>query len=233
MMNSLTILTLKRAGLIIMLIHYLFWGCSKDSLHQAEMFYGYFPTTPGHFVIYEVDSVVYDDFTGQILTYKYQVKEHIESSFIDGEGTQSLRLERFIRLTPAAPWEIKDIWQARRLPMRAEKTEENITFIKLVFPPHQGRGWNGNAYNTLAAQNYRITEAHKPFQIAPSLSFDSTLTVLQREFITLISEDYQLERYAKNIGMIFRRYRSVSKRLNGTITGGVDYTYRIISHGKK
>lgn len=231
MMNSFKNSTPVKARFIIILIHSMLWSCSKDSSHQAEMYYNYFPVIPGHFVIYDVDSVVYDEFTGQMLTYKYQVKELIESSFIDGEGTHSIRLERFIRLTPAAPWEIKDIWQARRLPSRAEKTEENMTFIKLVFPPHAGRIWNGNAYNTLPTQNYRITEVHIPAQISPAMAFDSTITVLQREFVTLISEDYQIERYAKNVGLIFKRYKAISKRIDGTITGGVDYTYRIASYG--
>lgn len=223
----------KMAGVIHLLILAIIGGCAKQPSNEAEMFYAYFPDTPGHFVIYDVDSVVYDDFTGRTITYKYQVKELIESRFVDGEGTESLRLERFIRQTPADQWEIKDIWQARRLPTRAEKTEENINFIKLVFPPQQGRQWNGNAYNNLPRQNYRITEVHLPNQVTPAFLFDSTLTVLQREFITLISEEYQVERYALHIGLVYKHYRNITKQLDGTIRSGVDYTYRISAHGSK
>jgi len=233
MTNPLKNKALNRAEVILYLILFVFLGCSKQQSQQAEMFYEYFPDAPGHFVVYDVDSVVYDDFTGQTLTYNYQVKELIESRFIDGEGTESLRLERYIRQTASDSWEIKNIWQARRLPSRAEKTEENVTFIKLVFPPRQGQQWNGNAYNTFPLQNYRITEAHKPYLITPTLTFDSTVTVLQNEFFTLISEDYQLERYAKNIGLVFKRYRKITKQVDGTITSGVDYSYRIASYGKE
>jgi len=206
-------------------------ACSNEEATPANMYYEYFPDVPGHFVIYDVDSVVYDDFTGQTLTYQYQVKELIESRFFDGEGKESLRLERYIRQSTQEAWEIKNIWQARVLPARAEKTEENLTYVKLVFPPKLGQTWNGNAYNTLPAQNYRITEAHKPYLISPTLTFDSTVTVLQNDFFTLISEDLQEEKYSKHIGLVFKRYRSVTKQPDGSIISGVDYSYRISEFG--
>jgi len=214
------------SGLLVFLA-----ACSNEEARPADMFYEYFPDVPGHFVIYDVDSVVYDDFTGQTITYQYQVKELIESRFIDGEGKESIRLERFIRLSALEPWEIKNIWQARVLPGRAEKTEENLTFIKIVFPPRLGQTWNGNAYNILPEQNYRITDAHKPYLISPALTFDSTVTVLQNDFFTLISEDLQEEKYAKYIGLVFKRYRSITKQPDGSIIGGVDYSYRISEFG--
>ncbi|MEE4177246.1 MAG: hypothetical protein V2I46_07030 [Bacteroides sp.] len=210
-----------------------FTGCKEEQADPTEMYYAYFPEAVGHFVIYEVDSVVYDDFTGQVLEFQYEVKELIESRLTDGEEGESLRLERYIRPDAASSWEIKDIWQARVLADRAEKTEENITYIKLVFPPKLGKKWNGNAYNTLPEQEYRITEAHKPYLISPSLSFDSTITVLQNDFFTLISEDFQQEIYAKDIGMVFKRFRKVDKEVDGTITRGVDYTYQFKAFGQE
>lgn len=231
-----TILRLAGFGRFFLLLSGLLFflaACSNEEAAPADMFYEYFPDTPGHFVVYNVDSVVYDDFTGQTLTYNYQVKELIESRFLDGEGKESIRLERYIRQNPQQAWEIKNIWQARVLAGRAEKTEENITFIKMVFPPRLGQNWDGNAYNTLPSQTYRITEAHKPYLITPTLSFDSTVTVLQNEFFTLISENFQEEKYARHIGLVFKRYRKVNKQVNGTITSGVDYSYRIVAFGEE
>jgi hypothetical protein len=211
----------------------LAFACQDKDYSPSEMFYEYFPDSPGHYVIYDVDSLVYDDFSGEVLNFNYQVKEVIESRFIDSEGLESLRLERFKRQSPADNWQVKNIWQARLLPSRAEKTEENITYIKLVFPPKEGQTWNGNAYNTLPSQTYRITDAHKPYLIAPGLAFDSTVSVVQRNFFTVISEDLQEEKYAKHVGLIYKRYRKVTKQVDGTITSGVDYSYRIISYGKE
>lgn len=233
MKATLTILFRKMTWLISMAFVVFLTGCKEEQADPAEMYYGYFPDQVGHFVIYVVDSVVYDDFTGQVLEFQYEVKELIESRLNEWEGEESFRLERYVRPDAESSWEIKDIWQAKVLPDRAEKTEENITYIKLVFPPGLGRKWNGNAFNTLGEQEYRITEAHKPYLISPTLSFDSTITVLQNDFFTLISEDFQEEKYAKNIGMVFKRFRQVEKEVDGTITRGVDYTYQIKAFGQE
>ncbi|MDX9940837.1 MAG: hypothetical protein RBS53_01315 [Bacteroidales bacterium] len=222
----------ERAWLIILGILVILAGCQEEQTDPEKMYYSYFPDTVGQFVLYAVDSVVYDDFTGQVLHFEYEVKELIKSRFTDGEGKESLRLERYIRSDGESDWEIKDIWQARVLPDRAEKTEENITYIKLVFPPKAGSRWNGNAYNTLPEQGYRVTEAHKPYLISPSLSFDSTVTVLQNDITTLISEEFQEEKYAKNVGLVFKRYKKLEKEPDGSIVRGVDYSYQIKAFGQ-
>ncbi|HSV89184.1 MAG TPA: hypothetical protein VLH61_11135 [Bacteroidales bacterium] len=206
-------------------------GCEQQDFPPSEMHYDYFPSNPGHYVIYQVDSVVFDGFTGQVINYRYQVMQRIHSRFTDAEGRESMRLERFIRFNPQDSWQIKDVWQARINQGRLEKIEENNIFVKLVFPPHRGRTWNGNAYNTLPAMTYRIIEAHKPLQINSTLRFDSTVTVSQNNLITLISEDVRTEIYAKHVGKIERRYRVVRKNLAGDVIEGVDYTYTIIEYG--
>jgi len=216
---------------IVLLCFALLTGCEKQDSVPVEMYYDYFPVNPGHFVVYEVDSVVYDGFTGQIHQYRYQVMQSIHSRFTDAEGRESLRLERFIRPDAQHNWQIKDVWQARIHQGRLEKIEENNLFIKLVFPPHRGRTWNGNAYNTMPPMTYRIIDVHEPLMVRPGLSFDSTLTVLQNNLITLISEDVRMERFARHVGLIERRQRIVRKNLAGNVTDGVDYSYTVLEFG--
>ncbi len=226
--QSLPVLAL----VFIMSLATAFWGCEQEEGEPAHMGYGYFPDNKGHWVIYEVDSIVYDDFTGEVDTFYYQVKEVIDSVFIDAEGKESLRLERFIRQDSEDDWNIKNVWKARVLPSRAEKTEENITYIKLTFPVRLNAQWDGNAYNYLDEQQYRITDLHRNYQ-AGELTFDSTVTVLQKDFETLISEDFQKEIYAKGVGMVFKKYVELNKEVDGTIASGVDYSYSVLDYGKE
>ncbi|HSV77277.1 MAG TPA: hypothetical protein VLH37_09640 [Bacteroidales bacterium] len=234
-MREIIILWLKKVRCIWLLISSLFialfTGCGEYDSPPAKMYYAYFPTHPGHFIIYQVDSVVYDGFTGQVLNFQYQVMQRIHSRFTDAEGRESLRIERFYRPNSQVSWQTKDVWQARIHQGRLEKIEENNLFIKLVFPPHRGRTWNGNAYNTLPAMTFRISEAHVPLMVNPNLRFDSTVTVLQNNLVTLISEDVRRERFAKHVGMIERQHRVVRKNLAGVVTEGVDYSYRIVEYG--
>ncbi len=206
-----------------------FSSCEEDKIIKEDLFHEYFPVDVGHWVIYDVDSIVYDDFYETIDTFYYQVKEVIESKFTDGSGKEALRIERYIRHGSDENWQIKNVWTARRLPSRAEKVEENIRYIKLVFPPKVNKSWDGNAYNIKSEQIYKITQTHEQ-QIINDLQFDSVVTVLQADFETLISKEYKVEKFAKNIGLIFKEYVDVKTEIDGTIISGVDYKYTVVDY---
>ena len=228
---------MKQNSIIIHLVFLLFAsflafnGCDKESVVEEHLYHEYFPVNVGHWVVYDVDSIVYDDFTGEIDTFNYQVKEVFDSNYTDASGNESIRLERFIRNEPGAAWEIKNAWSARRLPARAEKVEENIRYIKLAFPPKINKTWNGNAYNIKDEQSYRITNIHKEHTIN-ELSFDSVATVLHIDEQTLISEKYRVEKFAKNVGLIKKEYVDLEKEVDGNIVSGVDYKYRVVDYFK-
>jgi len=192
----------------------------------------YFGLSEGKYLIYNVDSVVYDDFLGQVFHYHYQVKEWNKEFFEDSQGNQLMRLERFSRPDADHDWRIKNVWTATLSKTKALKTEENQTFVKLVFPLKANLFWNGNLYNTKPTQNFRITQIHQPLNLG-SLNFDSTLTVLQQEFITIIGEDLQYEIYATGVGMIYKKYVAITKEIDGTITRGVNYSYTLEEIGYK
>jgi len=221
-----------KSFVIIFAVASFFGACSDEISPPANFHYEYFPTDIGHFVIYQVDSVFHDDFAGEVRTYRYQVKERVHSHFIDGEGKQSIRIERFKRQTSQHPWIIKDVWHARADGKKVVKFEENIPFIKLVFPPHRGQRWDGNALNHLPEMIYRITEVHKPANLANGLRFDSTLTVTQNNFVTLINEDIRWEKYALHIGLVEKSHRIIRKNVAGNITAGVEFTYTLLEYGR-
>lgn len=205
-------------------------SCHKSQGEPVYLGHNYFGHTPGLWVVYDVDSTVYDDFLGEVFHYQYQVLETYTDYFIDNQGDSVLRIERFYRLQPTDTWQIKNVWSSKLLISRAVKTEENRSFIKLAFPVKRNQNWNGNALNTLPAQTYTITQAHIPEQFG-ELLFDSTATVLQKDFETLIGLDLQYEVYATQVGMVKKKFVELTKEIDGTIVRGVDYTYIINSYG--
>jgi hypothetical protein len=188
------------AGLAVTVL--AFQSCKKDEQPALFTGYHYFPVNIGHAVVYDVDSIYKDDFSGVIDTVRYQVREVIESQFYDNEGRPTLRLERYRRNTSADPWVIDKVWTANRDQKSAEKKEDNITYQKLVFPVREGLSWDGNAKNDLGEKKYEITGLNVP-DAAGGLSFDSTLTVLQNDEIH-IYESHEVERYAAGVGMYFK-----------------------------
>lgn len=214
---------------LIFIIISLFTVCDKQNLITEELFHQYYPVEVGHWIIYDIDAVVYDDFTGEVDTSYYQIKEVFHSIFTDDSGNETIRLERFIRDNPDNTWQIKNVWTTRRLPSRAEKTEENNKYIKLAFPPKVNKTWDGNAYNIKPEQTYKITHTHE-LQTVNELQFDSVVTVLHADFETLISKEYKVEKYAKNIGLVYKEYVDLQTEIDGTVISGVDYKYSVVDY---
>ena len=195
----------------IILIHififslFLFPSCQKDqSVNFNSIDYGYFPDKIGSWIIYNVVEIHIDSESGVFDTAYYQINEIIESKFSDNSNRQTLRIERYIRENDTLPWNIKDVWFANLLTNSAQKVEENIRYVKLVFPVKLNKTWDGNTYNTLEECEYKITGIDINDTIN-SLFFDSVLTVTQKDEENMIEKFYFIEKYAKNTGMVYKQ----------------------------
>lgn len=209
-------------------------SCKKDKVEPpVDMGYGYFPVNVGHYVIYQVDSTYYNDFIDSIEVWKYKVKETVESIYTDNSGRKTYRIER-LQLNPnSTKWITKDIWAANLNSNNAEKVEENIRYVKLMFPIALDAEWDGNAFNQFSqteTQKYKYTDVHTPYSVN-GLNFDSTVTVLQKEDATLISKDYGKEIYAKKVGLVYKKFQKLELDVSQHIISGSDYTYTILSYG--
>ena len=61
----------------LILISILFYACKKDEDVNETLFFGYqyIPIHEGDERIYQVDSIIYDDFTGLVDTIRFQLLE--------------------------------------------------------------------------------------------------------------------------------------------------------------
>lgn len=228
---------------IALLVVSLMLSCKKDTELPPDVGYNYFPDLVGKYVIYEVDSISQNDSLQKKDTLHYLLKEVIESIITDNEGRPSMRIERYVKyhdsLVPYSqlPWTLKDVWMATRTSTTAEKVEENVRYLKLVFPLEKGKDWNGNVYNTKPEWEYEVTEYDKP-KILGNLSFDSTLTVEQVNRNILNLTEYSIETYARNVGLIYKEMIILNKQPQDTgdyppfdDTSGYYYTARAIEFG--
>lgn len=203
MKNGLFILIILLAGISVS-------SCKKKKESvSTDLGEAYYPTTMGKFIVYDVDSIIYDEFTYDSTHYKYQIKEKIEEEFTDLQGKQAYKLARYIKKFNASvsytamPWVIKDVWQVNITGKDVQIVEENIRFTKLTFPIKEGLSWNGNANNTIGEWDYKYIFVDKAESLN-SKSFDKIALVEQKNFRTLISDEYYAEKYAKDLGLIYR-----------------------------
>jgi len=203
---------LKYVMLVIGITGITFISCKKDQQQQASSYmgYDYFPNNKGHYVIYQCDSIVADplsNHTPPFDTFKYQIKEVIDSIFPNNQGQPTQRIVRYKRTNDSTPWTSifisEKVWTGNLLSNNAQRQEDNCRYIKLVFPMTLNETWNGNAMNTLGTWNYEYTTLNTPATINGT-AFDSTLTVLQLNNPTLQGNQFYEEQYATGVGLVFK-----------------------------
>ena len=98
--------------------------------------------------------------------------------------------------------------------------------------------WNLNEFNTGEDQEIYYSAVNQPDTIAET-SYDSVLFVLQKDFKSLFTYEYSEERYAKNVGLIYKKIIDVesqpihmqvdlTKPIEERITKGTIKTYKLI-----
>jgi hypothetical protein len=220
---------LKVTPIIVIILFLSFLSCKKEKELPLDMGFKYFPVNIGHRVIYDVDSISYNDFTGHVDSFKFQIMEKVESVFSDNEGRETQRLERYKRLNDTSAWFIKDIWIENLTETTAEKVEENVRIVKLIFPPQENAKWDGNLYNTNGVQDYLFKDVHSSYSMNNKM-YDSTVSVIQKQEYTLISEKFEKEIYAAHIGLIYKKFVNLTKEPTGVIKKGIDYSYTLNSY---
>jgi hypothetical protein len=222
---------LKTSLSILFLLAFSF--CVKKNVPEDKSLLGldYYPTKAGKFVVYDVDSIIYTELPKDTVIYKYRIKEKLADTYTDNEGRPAIRLERYIKKYNASkpydslPWAMKEVWMVNADDHRVQVVESNVRYTKLVFPIERGATWNGNANNTLGEWNYKIDYIEKEETINGNL-LPKVLLVIQKDFRTQISYQRYAEKYAKNVGLV---YREMKELLSNTIVPGVPVEDRIES----
>ena len=218
--------------IVISLVTVFISSCKKNE-DQPTVYlgYDYFPVDVGRVMYYDADSIITDEFNnGTTTTHHFQIKEVIESTYADNEGRPTQRIERYVRDSSNAPWNIFKVWSATLTNTRAERFEDNVRYVKLVFPVKADIHWNGNSLNTNDVLDYQYTDVHSAITFN-NRSYDSVLTVLQEQEDDLINHRYFMEQYATQVGMIYKE--NVKQLLdfnNQTVISGYIYKETLTSY---
>lgn len=219
--------------------------CKKDKTIQPSINYGYnySPCIIGSYIIYQVDSIAQDDISNKRDTTRYLVKEYFASEFTDLSGRPAFHIERYFKHYKKnvpydqMPWSASHVWYANLTTPGYEVVEENIRYIKLVFPVKEKIKWNGNLYNTLGVKEYKLDSVDVPLRIG-KLAFDSVVVVKHFEDRNFIRYQLEKEKYARNLGLIYKQRDSISMSPHDAgdfppykDTVGYFFTQKIISYG--
>ena len=209
----------------------LFFGCKKSNTESVNYYYSYFPLEVDAWIEYDVLDIIHSQLGSD--TAVYQLKEITTEEFLDNEGRLTYRIERYWRDDSNANWSIKDVWYSNKTTTTAEKVEENVRFTKLIFPINTAKYWDGNAFNNLEEWEYYYDSLHKP-KLINNLSFDSTITVIQRDNQNVVEYEKVKEIFAVDIGMVYKSHIDLDINLSNIldINSGRELEMTVTAYGK-
>jgi hypothetical protein len=215
-------------------------GCGENEgikkLSDAE----YFPLRTGFYQVYAVHERNYDV---QVETENliYQLKTEVIDSFANQEGGYTYTIHRSIRNTANDSWEFQKIWSVRMNTANVVVSEENVPFVKIVFPAVQNRQWDGNALNSLPADEYVLMNTGKSYQLSTGETAEDYLQVVQEDsYDPIIFMNKRQEFYVRNIGLVHQEitdleYCTVQGQCvigEQVIDNGTIYVQTLIEYGQ-
>jgi hypothetical protein len=235
--------SITRLSLLVIVIASLF-SCNEKEDFTTEPLSDYQPLSVGKYITYRIDSLVFTAFGRVEETHKYRVKHVIEAQITDNLGRPSYRVYRYLSdSTGTAPWQASGSYFITPLNDQIELIEDNLRFIKLHSPISNGFSWKGNKYlppnpygtvytfsNDDNMEDWDFYYDGTPTSFSyKGINYDDVITVEQEnEAINVPITDVTaygalsvaVDRYSKNIGLVFREFTMWEYQPNTSGTGG-------------
>ncbi|SRR5574344_791784 len=219
------------------------FSCSKEEPSPAMVWTDYYPLSIGTERIYECTSITIDVLAEVNDTSVYIVKETVVSSLNKGNTCEVFAENCEKRTADIAAWVPYVSLGVQRYDHSIVRVEDNVPYQVLKFPVNTLFSWNLNEYNTQEEQKTSYSAVNQSDTIA-GIGYDSVLFVMQKNFKSLYTYEYAEERYAKNIGLIYKKTIDVesqptqmqidlTKPIEDRITKGTILTYKLIQSSIK
>ncbi len=241
------IVSLTRISLLATLVITLF-SCNEKEEFVTDKASDYMLLAPGKYITYRLDSLVFSNFGRTIETHRYQVKDQVDALITDNLGRPSYRVYRYIRDSVGLQsWQPSGTYMVTPLADQVEVIEDNFRFIKMHMPLKDGFSWKGNKYlpnepydpaytfsNDISIQDWDFyydgsasSFSHRGNNYTDVFSVeevDESFNVPIISPASYASKSRGVEKYAKNIGLVYREYTLWDYQPNTGGSGGPYYT---------
>ncbi|MEQ9186215.1 MAG: hypothetical protein RLP15_00660 [Cryomorphaceae bacterium] len=182
-------------------------ACGKDKGEtKVDFGYAYYPLEVGKVIDYRVDSIVYNEFTQSVDSFSFLLREACIETFTDLEGRTAYRFERSVQKDDTSEFIFRTSFYVVTDGVRTEKVENNQREVVLVYPPINGEDWDAKAFSAAERVDYEFEAVHQAIDLG-TFRFDSALRVIQlNDTDNFITKRFAEERYAKNVGLVEKRY---------------------------
>ncbi|RQO31348.1 hypothetical protein DBR32_05130 [Taibaiella sp. KBW10] len=216
MRNIFKVVVTLAAGSVLMLT-----SCTKETQAPFDNS-NYLPLQKGKYILYDVDSIVHNDFNNTSISYRSQMRYDVVDSFYDNQNRLTYTVNVMWRRNSADAFIPKDVIQVTKTKTAVEWVQTNVRLTKMVFPVVEGTAWNGNSFvSTLDPQldeyqvdkygwNYKYANVGSSFDPGNN-PFYNTVTVNEVDASTntpngdvYADRNYSQEIYAYGIGLVYK-----------------------------
>lgn len=191
-------------GLVLVALLGLLLSCAPEPPVVQHTSSDFSPIVTGNYWTYTVQEEHYS-LSGSPTTATYFLKEVIGDTLPSiYQSGKTFRLIRYKRTLTTDSWKTDSIWTVQLLPDKLIRTENNVPYLKLVYPISAGLAWNQNLYNVNEAASCLYQNVGKPYTL-PTRTYPNTVQVINNNNdSTAISLNRQTEVYAYQTGLVFR-----------------------------
>ena len=197
-------------------------ACREELLEPLpDLLDDYFPLELNRPVYYRMDSVVLYREVGGVRydSSRTDVRETLVETFTGADGSTIYRGERWERPNAGTPYRFKQTFTVTRTGSTAVRSEDNLTFTKLVTPVRQNVRWDGNKafdefrdifagaelVKVYEGWDYRYTNVDSTVNLRTGVELDRVVVVQQAAMYDN-KVDYRraYEWYAPGVGLVER-----------------------------
>jgi hypothetical protein len=175
-------------------------SCDKTETDPVDE-YQYYPLSLGQYQIYQVQETTYSAGQPKHVISTWQEKDQVDRISSSSDNVTAFIVARYKRNTTADYWQKFKEFTVTSSPDKILTNIDNQTVFALIFPIDSKIKWNGNRYNNQDAEDFYYQDIHKPTNV-DNLSFDKTITVVERRDTSIINRYVGLKKYAVGAGLI-------------------------------
>ena len=208
-------------GVICLMMVFTF-SCKEDEFFDPPSLStagdGYFMTSIGKFIEYQVDSIRFDVAVGINDTSQFFYKDEVVSQSTDLLGDTTWIINRFRKNNVADNYLVEKAYEIKRTNTTAETFIDNLRFISMIFPVAGNVSWDGNGFiDITSGLEYLQDWSYQYAGINTSrtingLTFDNTIEIIQTDTENLVELRKSTETYAKELGLIHKELRILDKQ---------------------
>lgn len=221
----------------LILILILFLGACESILEEdiSRLGLDYYPARVNTYRIYQVNEV--NHFLIGPNEESYQLKEVFVDSTLLSTTEVSYTINRYRRASEDNQWQLDSIWTSNVNTQRITVTENNVTFVKLIFPIMTNTSWEANLYNSRQSNFYRYDEQFMDTTIF-EVDYTETIKVIQSDLgDDGLGRDDRIEVYAPEIGLIYKNslvleYCQTDCTSEQQVVAGRELEMSLVSYGE-